>query len=282
MSSRGIGTRFVLLILLVFALPSSLAACGSDDSSDTQVLAYTSTTVGGETKLSGPTTATSGVTEISLNNETEKEGNFQLIGVESGRSAEEAIDAISASFSGEPLPDWITYEGGVGRTAAGETATVTQVLEPGNYYAIDTGGEPNPDLAAALEVTGDDSEASLDAPDATVDAYDYNFSTDGLKAGVNEVLFENTGAEAHHVVYAPILGDATLDEIKTFLKDEKGPPPVDDKAAKFTAVLNGGQDQLTTLDFAESGRYVLVCFVSDREGGPPHVAKGMVQEVEVK
>ena len=29
------------------------------------------------------------------------------------------------------------------------------------------------------------------------------------------------------------------------------------------------------------GRYALVCFLSDRKGGPPHVVKGMVTEVDV-
>jgi hypothetical protein len=29
------------------------------------------------------------------------------------------------------------------------------------------------------------------------------------------------------------------------------------------------------------GRYVLLCFVPDREGGPPHVAKGMISDAEV-
>lgn len=30
------------------------------------------------------------------------------------------------------------------------------------------------------------------------------------------------------------------------------------------------------------GKYVLVCFVSDREGGPPHVAMGMIAEATVE
>jgi hypothetical protein len=29
------------------------------------------------------------------------------------------------------------------------------------------------------------------------------------------------------------------------------------------------------------GRYAFYCFISDRQGGPPHAVKGMVAEVEV-
>ncbi len=30
------------------------------------------------------------------------------------------------------------------------------------------------------------------------------------------------------------------------------------------------------------GKYSLVCFIEDRKGGPPHVAKGMVGETTVR
>jgi hypothetical protein len=46
-------------------------------------------------------------------------------------------------------------------------------------------------------------------------------------------------------------------------------------------VIEGGEGQLVTLDL-EPGRYALYCFISDRQGGPPHALKGMVDEVEVE
>ncbi len=46
-------------------------------------------------------------------------------------------------------------------------------------------------------------------------------------------------------------------------------------------MLEGGEAQLVTLDL-EPGRYVLFCFISDRQGGQPHALKGMVDEVEVE
>jgi hypothetical protein len=46
-------------------------------------------------------------------------------------------------------------------------------------------------------------------------------------------------------------------------------------------VIEGGEGQLVTL-YLKPGRYVLFCFISDRQGGPPHAIKGMVDEVEVE
>ena len=48
-----------------------------------------------------------------------------------------------------------------------------------------------------------------------------------------------------------------------------------------TAVLAPGQSITTDLTLA-SGTYVFVCFLSDREGGPPHVAEGMVGSVDIE
>ena len=48
-----------------------------------------------------------------------------------------------------------------------------------------------------------------------------------------------------------------------------------------STVLDGGKSQIVTANL-EAGRYAFLCFISDKQtGGPPHVVKGMVSEVEV-
>ncbi len=45
--------------------------------------------------------------------------------------------------------------------------------------------------------------------------------------------------------------------------------------------MDGGRAELVTANL-EPGSYAFFCFVSDKQtGGPPHVVKGMVSEVEV-
>ena len=46
-------------------------------------------------------------------------------------------------------------------------------------------------------------------------------------------------------------------------------------------MIDGGTKQVAQLELRK-GKYALVCFIADRAGGPPHVAKGMLQEVAVE
>ena len=46
-------------------------------------------------------------------------------------------------------------------------------------------------------------------------------------------------------------------------------------------MLDAGRAQIDELEL-EAGRYAFVCFLTDRAGGPPHVAKGMLSEVTIE
>jgi hypothetical protein len=130
-----------------------------------------------------------------------------------------------------------------------------------------------------VEVTGETSDETVEA-DETVDAFEYGFKADQLSAGKTEIAFENTGAQPHHLLAAPLLGDKTAKDVEAAFKSE-GKPPFDEEGFLSTAVVEGGEGQLVTLDL-KPGRYVLFCFITDRQGGPPHALKGMVDEVEVR
>jgi hypothetical protein len=58
-------------------------------------------------------------------------------------------------------------------------------------------------------------------------------------------------------------------------------PPVDFEHAFNTAVVGPGESLTTTFD-QTAGKYVFLCFITDRAGGPPHaIAHDMIQEVDV-
>jgi hypothetical protein len=273
--------RTLLCLAFVALAGFALAACG--DSEEEQALTFTLTEQGGEAKLSGPQSAETGLAEITLENETKGEGDMQLIRVEGDHSADEVVEGLGKAMQGQPFPDWLFAAGGVGALPAGESATVTQVLAPGTYYAANTegGGPPKADALAAVEVTGDESDAEVGEGDGTVTAVDYDFEAEELPSGEVEVDFVNDGEEPHHLIAAPLKGDATAADVEQAIKTEKSEPPIEAKGIQGTAVIEGGEDQLVTLDL-EPGRYALLCFISDRQGGPPHALKGMVAEVEVK
>lgn len=272
-------SKFVVACLAAVALAVGVTACGDDE--EAQSFTFTITQQGKKTELSGPQSADTGLAEITLENEGDKEGDLQLIRVEGDRSPEEVIKGFEQAGSGKAFPDWFFGGGGVGTTGAGESQTVTQVLEPGTYYALDTeGGRPDPKSIPAVEVTGEESDETVEADD-TVSAFEYGFDAESLPSGETEIVFENGGAQPHHLLAAPLIGDSTAEDVESYFKTEKGKAPLEEKGTQATAVIEGGESQVVTLDL-EPGRYALFCFISDRQGGPPHALQGMVDEVEVE
>ena len=275
--SRSTSRMPILAVLGAIIAALALAACGSSD--DPQELSFELKGQGDKATLTAPDSADSGEAEITYTNHSNREGEVQLIRVEGDHSPEEVVEVLEETQSGKPLPDWFFAGGGVSTTKPGESGSVTQVLEPGTYFATDTEAKLDPGNVPSFEVGGDQSDAELES-DATVTAAEYAFQADGLTAGENEVDFRNDGAQPHHLLIAPLVGDATADDVLAAIKSEKEKPPFDDKEFQSTAVIEGGESQLVDLDL-KPGRYVMLCFISDRQGGPPHALKGMVDEVEV-
>lgn len=273
-------SSLIILALALVAAATALTACGEEDA---QTLAFTLTGEGEGTKISGPQKAEAGLAEIELVNEGKGESDLQLIRVDGDRSAGEVVAGLGKAMQGGALPGWLFAGGGVGTTGAGQSRTVTQVLTPGTYYAFDTTGSqgpPDPASVPTLEVSGEESDDTVDADD-TVSAVEYGFDAEELPAGNAEIAFDNAGAQPHHLLAARLIGDSTAADVERFFKTEKGKPPFAEEGTASTAVIEGGEGQVVTLDL-KPGRYVLFCFISDRQGGPPHALKGMVDEVEVK
>jgi hypothetical protein len=281
LNTSRLSVRIAACLAFAALTAFSLAACG--DSEETQSLTFTLSGDGKSAKISAPSEAQTGLAEITLKNDRKGEGDLQLIRAEGDHSSEEVVKGLEAATEGKAFPDWFFAAGGIGTTAAGKSQTVTQVLEPGTYYAFNTEGsqeKADPASVPAMEVTGDASDETVEA-DETVDAFDYGFKSQQLSSGKTEIAFDNTGAQPHHLLAAPLTGNSTAEDVEQAFKSEKGKPPYDEKGFQSTAVLEGGEDQLVTLDL-KPGRYVFFCFVTDRQGGPPHALKGMVDEIEVK
>ena len=274
--------RSTLTALAVVAASTAFAACGDDDeesgsSSEPTKAAFELKPAGKKATMTGPKTIEAGVVELTLKNSTKEGGGLQLIRVEGDHTKEEAFAKGEAwGDKNKPLPDWLFLDGGVPNTAPGKSDSATQTLKPGKYYAADL--ESNG--TAEFEVTGD-SEDEVEAPAATIDATEYSFKASGLKAGKSDVLFDNKGGQPHFVVGLPINEGKSIDDVKSFFKEEKGKPPFTEQGSFDTAVSEGGLKQVVNLDL-KKGRYALVCFIPDRQGGTPHVAKGMVSEATVE
>ena len=288
------------LTLVALAAALTITACGEDDetessSAEPKKLALEVTEQGkNKFSLTAPKTVEAGLVEMSLKTPAGRGTvhDAQLVRVEGDHTVAEVLKFIGSE--GAPTPPWLFAAGGVGQTKGGSTGTATQELKPGRYIILDT-GEPQGEnvksyaetgATAELEVTGKAQTAELPKTDAKITASEYKFSASGLKAGTNEIEFDNAGRELHHVIAFPYTKGSTLAKIKKAFKEEEegppsGPPPVDFENGVGTAVLEGGDKQVAPLEL-KAGKYALVCFISDRKGGPPHVAKGMISEATVE
>ena len=283
-TENRIRLRALALPAAILAL-AALSGCGDDEGDggggDAQDVQQVEVAAAGDGTLSGPRQLEAGLNEITLTNNAKRPSDLQLIYVEGQHSRQEVERVFQGAGEGTPFPDWFFGGGGVGTTAPGSSGSVTQNLQPGTYYAFNTGAGGGNLPVIDFKVTGEEGDAELPETDATVTAREYAFEGEGLKAGENQVLFENAGAQPHHIIAVPIIGDASIGDVKSFVKTEKGKPPIAFEQEQSTAVLEGGTSQITTLDLKKPGRYALLCFITDRQGGPPHAAKGMVSEVEV-
>jgi plastocyanin len=239
----------------------------------------------GDVKFTAPPKATAGPAEITFTNNAKSESDAQLISVQGKREDAEVVAMLGTAMEGKAVASWFKAAGGVGTLEPGENGTVTQELKPGTYYVV--GGEDRPKgpltkFQVAMSQSGGGGQSKPPTAPAKVVATDYAFSGQNVKVGA-PVEFSNEGKEWHHFVASPIKGDTKIEEIKKALgsEDEEASQSLIDEEAGFeTTVMDGGISQIVDVDL-KPGRYAFFCFISDRGGGPPHVAKGMISEVTV-
>jgi uncharacterized cupredoxin-like copper-binding protein len=195
-------------------------------------------------------------------------------------------DLLAVFKAGGPPPTWAVFAGGPNAVDPGGTSLSTTVsLEPGTYAAIciipSADGVPHlmKGMSKAITVTGTSSTARLSAPDTiTLDDYAYTFSHP-LRAGTHRVVVRNIGKQPHELAIArPAPGKHAAD-VAQWTEHMQGPPP-----AHFiggVAPIAPGENNVLTL-VLERGSYALLCFVPDMKDGKPHVAHGMMKDVQVK
>ncbi len=297
--------RSVLSTLAIVATGVLVAGCGSEDDKDSASTAakpvafpITATAEGAKKKsLDFPSTVKAGLVTVTLQNSDTAPRSAQLIRVTGDQTVDDVLKIVDAEEATK-IPDFMQDGGGLGAVAPGKTASATQVLAPGKWVIWDDeGGDEGPgnsELGAKGEftVTGPATDAELPEQDATVTATDegegkdktYDFEFAGLKAGANAVRFENTGDELHHALFFPMRQGVTIKQVEeAFAAEEEpeGPPPVDFANGVGTTVIDGDIAQNVSLDL-KAGKYAVVCFISDRAGGEPHAAKGMLKELTVE
>ena len=274
------------------AFAIAAAGCGSGGSDDPAKVSVQVTEHGqGDYTVSMPKEIEGGAVELTLNNGGNRAPHAaQIIRLGEGHTLQEALPIIDSNKP-VPIPDWINGYGGVGPVQPGHSGAVTAKLDEGHYVVQDDAqnGAKNPPYAEFdvkgtndAELPETDAEVTAATTDSSDPAHEYEWKSEGLKAGANEITFDSQGDEALHVlVAAPINGNATIDQVGQELDSDAPPRSIDFRNAAQTEVIDGGKQEVTTLDL-KPGRYAFICFLPDRdEPAKPHYETGLLKEVTV-
>jgi uncharacterized protein (DUF2141 family) len=232
-------------------------------------------TAPGRFRYRAPRTVRGGLVEIRLRNVGDVPHKAQLWRIAGDHTVKQALRVR------HPQPDWLRTAGGVSLTAPHSTSTTLQALRAGRYYVAAILDEPG--AVASFTVTAPATVPEPPRAPARIEAIDFKFRVSGLHAGRNSVDFDNTGSQQHHAYFTPMRDGADIADVRRFFttRTSTGRPPVQTDVVRETAVLEGGERQVTQLDLP-AGRYALICFVRGRAGGPQHVRLGMINEVTVR
>lgn len=285
--------------MLVAAM--SVAGCGSSTKTGTTAsaqpaptsLALSISETGKSAKYAGATAVKGGLVTVQLTNNGKAPHGAQLIRILGGHTIAQALMTLGGESS--KTPSWLRAEGGVGLASPGSTASATVSLPTGSYAVVDLagaeagkgqGGPPavtplnvTPGQAGTLPATG----TTITAAAPSKDHYKWEISGP-LKVGTNAVTFASKGNQAiHELTAVRITGNESTAKLVKAL-ESNGPPPsyVDRETKVQTAVLDGGKSLSTQFTLSKPGTYVLFCHLTDRDGGKPHFAEGLITTVTVQ
>ena len=294
--------RANVLLAMFLAVTLVAAGCGGDDDDDDATgspggdgAAATLEVTLTADSISVPEEVVGGAVEVTFDSPSD-EYEVDFTRVADGTTVDQFKGAIAVVIGGGPFEDFLETNFGVAATAEGAVSEHI-LLEPGSYMAWaerpseDDGDEgegeegeeeaPTADdiLAQAFTVVEGDGD-ELPETDGTITATDYAFEVDA-QAG-DKFTFRNDGPTQFHHVVVFNFGDldaAVVEEnFPAFLQgDEEAPPPEAFAGVDFENLEAGGSgvfgpDGAGTFSMTlESGNtYAAACFISDREGGPPH------------
>jgi hypothetical protein len=259
------------------------SGCGGGNDTEPAKAAITYTKAG---KFELPKSIDGGLVDLTLTNQDKAPHAAQLVRIEDGHTTQEALKFLAANS--DKTPEWIRAEGGPSAGPAG-TASATVDLPEGKYVVTDLGGPGSTGPPATAELTVKSGESG-DLPSSDIevtgaengkDKYSWDVSGD-LKSGTNHLTFKSEGDEAIHFLGAfKINGKHSDAEIAKALESGGPPPYVDQSTFTNTTILDGGKSQVTDLTLSKPGTYVLFCPLTDRDGGKPHFAEGMIKQVTV-
>lgn len=233
-----------------------------------------------------PAEIDAGLVTFELPNQGGEIHHAQLVRLNEGGDLDAALAALGEEDL-ETVFQNVTVAGGVGIVAPGQSAAATVNLPAGDYAFIC--GIPSPDgvphfakgMVSRFTVAGEAPAAppQLDTV-GEVTLTDFAFGLPDTLDGT--VAVTNAGQQPHEMLLLRLGEGITLEEALASLE---GPPPTDGPppaipAGGMQAIMPGDTGYLD-LSALAPGTYGLVCFIPDPASGQPHLALGMVGQIQV-
>jgi hypothetical protein len=240
-----------------------------------------------EYKFDVPDQIPAGLTMFKLNNTGKEMHHATLIKLDSGKTLNDLMEGMKNMKPGTPPPGWVIPAGGPNAAAPGNSSSLIQVLEPGNYAIVcfipDAKGVPHVQhgMAKALTVTPN-ATANTTEPNAdiTVTLKDYQFDfSQPLTAGKHTLKIVTAPGQPHEFTLFQLMPGKTAADITKYVETGmQGPPPA--MPLGGVAAMATGEDVFYEVDLTP-GDYAVVCFLEDAKDGKPHFVHGMIQQIKV-
>jgi len=270
------------------ALLATLAVCAASTLSckahrtgvaDARVLHITTS----DYAFDAPAQLESGLVSIELFNRGPNLHEAQLLKLGAGKTLKDFSDSLGLPGTNS----WVTSAGGVGALLAGDSARITEILEPGNYIIVcgvpDSSGKPHMmrGMVRSLTVLPSTVRNGVEgfSYDETLALNEFAFTqTPAFTSGHHVIRVTNNGTMSHSAVLIRLdSGVTTMQALKSG-NNRGGSPPFHTLGG--VAALPAGAEAFLPVDFTP-GRYSLICFETDAHDGKAHLAKGMIKEFTI-
>jgi plastocyanin len=288
----ALGTSIAMLValgLLVTSCSSSSKTSSATTPPTTAKPAATSLTItAGDYDYEGvPATIPAGLVDVTFVNKGQVDHEMAFVRVPAGTDTKVMFADLKKTFDGGPFPASFLSGNGVPNTPAGKTVDTQFNLVPGDYLALCTesgdaatkqDGAPHfaRNMYKKVTVTGTGGNTPPTA-ESTLTARDYGFDVTHLKAGKQTIAFSNLGPKQWHFADINVFPKGTTvaqaEAAMPKLLASQGPPPAGVPApdSVFSSQLASPGNGNTFSITLEPGRtYMVICFISDLAGGPPH------------
>jgi hypothetical protein len=240
-------------------------------------------------RFEGPTTASAGLTELTLDNAGVEDHQLALFRLNDGVEPGTALGAMSAAGNleaGRPYGRWVAGPNSVARARG---VSVVADLTAGRYIvgclmpAADGQLHAMKGMLAELEVTEAGQPvrhhvADDDLADASMHDFSFELPADFDGSGTIEIV--NEGSFIHEFAVVRLRGDATVDDVAAYEKlPFPRPAPAPSEAVTGTTFVDPGGRARLDLDLAP-GRYAVVCYLPGPDGRT-HLMSGMIEPFPV-